>query len=73
MAFENFPPGWDSRLVALEGCLGVFCLEPHDMAVAYCFPARPKDRQLLVSLISAGRLDPLIIKERLSSMLLTEA
>ena len=73
MAFENFPPGWDDRLVGLEGCPGVFCLEPHDMAVAKCFPARPKDRQLLVALMLAGRLDPHIMQERLSSMPLTEA
>ena len=73
MAFENFPPGWDNRLVALEGCYGVVCLEPHDMAVAKCFPARPKDRQLLVALITAGRLDPMIIMKRLSTMSLTEA
>ncbi len=73
MAFENFPPGWDGRLVSLEDCPGVFCLEPHDMAVAKCFPARTKDRQLLVALMIAGRLDPIIIKERLSGMPLTEA
>ena len=73
MAFENFPPGWNDRLVGLEGCPGVFCLEPHDMAVAKCFPARLKDRQLLVALMLAGRLDPHIMQERLSSMPLTEA
>ena len=73
MAFENFPPGWQDRLVPLEGCAGVFCLEPHDMAVAKCFPARPKDRDLLVALIQSGRLSPSVIRERLSSMALTEA
>ncbi len=73
LAYENFPPGWQERLVPLEGCPGVFCLEPHDMAVAKCFPARPKDRDLLVALIKARRLSPTVIKERLSSMALTEA
>lgn len=73
MAYENFPPGWQDRLVPLAGCAGVFCLEPHDMAVAKCFPARPKDRALLVALIQAGRLSPPVIRERLSSMALTEA
>jgi hypothetical protein len=73
MAYENFPPGWQERLVPLAGCAGVFCLEPHDMAVAKCFPARPKDRALLVALIQAGRLSPPVIRERLSGMPLTEA
>lgn len=41
IAFENFPPGWHDRLVPLDGCPGVFCLEPHDMAVAKLFAGRP--------------------------------
>lgn len=73
MAYENFPPGWRDRLVPLEGCAGVFCLEPHNMAVAKCFPARKKDHDLLAALIGAGRLSPPVMKERLSSMDLTEA
>ena len=73
MAYENFLPGWQDRLVPLEGCAGVFCLEPHDMAVAKCFPARKKDHDLLAALIGAGRLSPPVLKERLSSMALTEA
>lgn len=73
MAYENFPPGWESRAVPLPGCPGVICLEPHDMAVAKCFPARPKDRALIIALMQAGRLQAPVIKERLSSMPLTEA
>ena len=73
MACENFPPGWQGRLVPLEGCGGVFCLELHDRAVAKCFPARKKDHDLLAALIGAGRLSPPVMKERLSSMALTEA
>lgn len=73
LAFENFPPGWQDRLVPLEGCPNVFCLEPHDMAVAKCFPARPKDRALLVALIATDRLSPAVIQQRLSDMQLREA
>jgi hypothetical protein len=73
MAYENFPPGWESRAVPLPGCPGVICLEPHDMAVAKCFPARPKDRALIIALMQAGRLQAPVMKERLSSMPLTEA
>ncbi len=73
MAYENFPPGWEDRAVPLADCRRVICLEPHDMAVAKCFPARPKDRALLVALIRAGRLQPPVLRERLSSMPLTEA
>jgi len=58
IAYENFPPGWQDRLVPLEGCPGVFCLEPHDMAVAKLFAGRPKDIGLLTDLIRMGRLDP---------------
>lgn len=38
---ENFPPGWEDRLIPLEGVPNVFCLEPHDMAAAKFCPVTP--------------------------------
>ena len=73
IACENFPPGWRERLVPLDGCPGVMCLEPHDMAVAKLFAGRPKDIGLLADLIRAGRLDPAEVERRLISMEMTEA
>jgi hypothetical protein len=72
IAFENFPPGWQDRLVPLDGCPGVFCLEPHDMAVAKLFAGRPKDIGLLADLIRMGRLDPAEVQRRLREMEMME-
>lgn len=73
IAYENFPPGWQDRLVPLEGCAGVFCLEPHGLAVAKLFAGRPKDMGLLTALIRMGRLDPGEIQRRLREMEMPEA
>ena len=35
-AFEEFPEGWENRLLPLPGVERVFCLDPHDMAAAKC-------------------------------------
>lgn len=72
IAFENFPPGWQDRLVPPDGWPGVFCLEPHDMAVAKLFPGRPKDIGLLADLIRMGRLDPVEVQRRLREMEMME-
>lgn len=73
MAFANFPPGWEQRLLRLEGCAGVFCLEPHDMAVAKLFAGRPKDVALLAELIREGLLDAELLAKRLFDTPMTEA
>lgn len=73
MAFENFPPGWEQRLLPLEGCARVFCLEPHDMAVAKLFAGRPKDVTLLSELIREGLLDVDMLAKRLFATPMTEA
>lgn len=56
-AVENFPPDDEARLVPLEGCANVFCLDPHDMAVAKLMVGRPKDVALLAELARQQRLD----------------
>ena len=70
---ENFPPGWEERLVPLAGMENVFCLEPHDMAVAKLFAGRPKDISLLTDLVKAQRLRALTVFERLCATPMTEA
>lgn len=72
-AFEEFPAGWDERLVPLSGVDRVFCLEPHDMAAAKCQAGRPKDIELLAFLISTGKLDGNVIRERLRLVPMREA
>ena len=73
IAFEQFPKGWDDRLVPLQGVERVFCLEPHDMAAAKCQAGRQKDIDLLALLISTGRLDPELLRERLFAVTMREA
>ena len=73
MACENFPPGWEQRLIPLDGCAGVFCLEPHDMAVATLFAGRPKDITLLAELIRAGLMNIEVLSKRLFETPMTEA
>jgi hypothetical protein len=73
IAFEQFPKGWEERLVPLPGVERVSCLEPHDMAAAKCQAGRPKDIELMALLISTGRLDPAIVKERLYEVAMREA
>jgi len=64
-AFENFPQGFQDRLVPLEGCPNVFALEPNDMAVAKLIAGREKDIRLLSVLLARGCLDEAIIRTRL--------
>lgn len=34
---DSLPPGWKDRLVPLADCEKIWCLEPHDLAVAKLF------------------------------------
>jgi hypothetical protein len=72
-AFEQFPKGWEDRLVPVPDVERAFCLEPHDMAAAKCQAGRPKDVELLALLFSTGRLDPTLVKERLYDVSMREA
>jgi hypothetical protein len=73
IVYEQFPKGWEERLVPLSGVDRVFCLEPHDMAAAKCQAGRPKDVELLALLISTKRLDPALVTERLRLVTMREA
>lgn len=70
---DVLPPGWEERLVPLEECAGVFCLEPHDLAVAKLRAGRPKDLALLTALVVMGRLRAETIRERLDRTSMPEA
>lgn len=65
VAYENFPPGFADRLVALDGFQNVFALDPNDMAVAKLIAGRHKDVCLLSALLAMGKLDEAIIRTRL--------
>lgn len=64
-AFDQFPPGFQDRLVPIEGFENTFALEIHDMAVAKLWAGRPKDVRLLSALIHLGKLDVETLRKRL--------
>ncbi|BCU78261.1 DUF6036 family nucleotidyltransferase [Luteolibacter sp. LG18] len=70
---EQFPKGWEERLIPLQGVERAWCLEPHDMAAAKCQAGRPKDIELLAYLFSSDRLDPAVVKTRLMEVAMREA
>lgn len=65
VAFDEFPPGFQERLVKLDGFPNVFALEPHDMAIAKIFAGRPKDISLLSILLAEGKLNEATLRTRL--------
>ena len=64
-AFDQFPPGFQDRLVPIEGFKNAFALEIHDMAVAKLWAGRPKDIRLLAALLHLGHLDEATVSKRL--------
>jgi len=69
---DLLPKNWRERLIPLPGCPGVFCLEPHDLAVAKLQAGRPKDLALLGALLSSGRLVQETIRERIDATVLSD-
>ena len=70
---DSLPPGWKDRLVPLADCENIWCLEPHDLAVAKLFACRPKDLMVLSALLATGRLDAGTVRERLRQTPMREA
>ena len=64
-AFDQFPPGFQDRLVPIGGFENTFALEIHVMAVAKLWAGRPKDVRLLSALIHLGKLDVETLRKRL--------
>ena len=73
VATEQFPKGWEDRLIPLPDVAGVFCIEPHDMGAAKLQAGRPKDIELLSFLLKTGRLDDATLEKRLFSVDMREA
>lgn len=62
------PVGWDNRLVRVNGPgthgrTGL-CLDPHDLCLAKLAAGREKDRTFVAALVTAGRVNPLVLAER---------
>lgn len=64
-AYDQFPPGFQDRLVPIPGYDNAFALEVHDMAVAKLWAGRPKDIALLSALLHLGQLDEAVLRKRL--------
>jgi hypothetical protein len=64
-AYDQFPPGFQERLVPIPGFDGVFALDVHDMAVAKLWAGRPKDIALLSALLHLEKLDEAVLRKRL--------
>jgi hypothetical protein len=64
-AYDQFPPGFQERLVPISGFENAFALEIHDMAVAKLWAGRPKDIALLSALLHLEKLDEAVLRKRL--------
>lgn len=70
---EQFPVGWEERLVEIPELPRVRCLDPHDLAVAKCRTGREKDLELLQFLAKQRKLDLNQVEQRLRDTVMTEA
>lgn len=65
------PSGWVRRLIpAVDPSSGAtgWCLDPHDLAVAKMIAGRPKDLDFVRILIEERLIDPLVVRDGLSSV-----
>lgn len=69
---STLPPGWEERLVPLEGFDRAFCLAPLDLAVVKVLVGREKDLELVKGLLVGGRIDPSALRERFHTLPLGE-
>jgi hypothetical protein len=69
---ETLPPGWEERLVAMEGFENVFALEPLDLATVKVVVGREKDLELVGKLLELGIITPDGLSARWISMGLGE-
>ena len=53
---ESLPPGWEERLVAMEGFENVFALDPYDLAAVKVVVGREKDLALVRGLLGLGKI-----------------
>ena len=69
---ETLPPGWEGRLVAVEGVDNVFALEPLDLAAVKIVVGREKDLALVRGLLELRKISAEDLRKRRSSMPLGE-
>lgn len=69
---KTLPPGWEGRLVVLEGFPNVFCLDPYDLAAVKITVGREKDLTLVRALLRLGKIEAPRLRERFQTMPLGE-
>lgn len=69
---DSLPPGWEGRLVRMEGMENVFALDPCDLAAVKLVVGREKDLALVRGLLQLGIIHIEPLRERFHSMPLGE-
>jgi len=69
---DSLPPGWEGRLVRMEGMENVFALDPYDLAAVKLVVGREKDLALVRGLLQLGKIHIEPLRERFHSMPLGE-
>jgi hypothetical protein len=69
---KSLPPGWEERLVPLEGFDNVACLDPYDLAAVKITVGREKDLTLVRTLLRLGKIEASRLRERFQTMPLGE-
>lgn len=69
---ESLPPGWEKRLVAMQGFENVFALDPYDLAAVKVIVGREKDIALVRGLLALEKISADKLRERLHAMPLGE-
>lgn len=69
---ESLPPGWEDRLVPMDGFDKVFALDPFDLAAVKVVVGREKDLALVRGLLELKKITEEKLRERLHSMPLGE-
>jgi hypothetical protein len=68
----TLPEGWRDRLVGIEnpntGGTAGLCLALHDLAASKLIAGRDKDHAFLKSLLSTGRLDMELLRQRIAKL-----
>ncbi len=71
------PRGWQDRLVVLDTPatrpVRGLCLEPHDCVVSKMVAGRQKDYDFAAALVMAGRVDPVVLTERIELLEVEES
>jgi hypothetical protein len=69
---ESLPPGWEDRLVPMDGFDNVFALDPCDLAAVKVVVGREKDLALVKGLLELNKITEKKLRERLNAMPMQE-